>query len=198
MRLATEATGVRLPASVETSAKESHARCGSASLGTQCAASSTNGTLLTSWQAATVNRPKRNVWCAASAPKSGASASWMRSVMPACATPCVTTKSAAKKSRSVPSTCANISLGGCREASSKSPALVIAVHARLCPRRKRVTANESASTQRSASGRSRGGGGTSGLCIGARSSRRKTTSSTRRTQPSESSAGNSSILENCA
>src|SRR4051812_48421623 len=61
IRLATEATGVRFPARVETSARESQERCGSAILGTQWAARSTNGTLLTSWQAATVKAPNRNV-----------------------------------------------------------------------------------------------------------------------------------------
>ena len=70
-----EATGVRFPARVETRAKESQDRCGSAIFGIQWAASRTNGTLLTSWQAATVKAPNRNVCCTASTPKAGASTS---------------------------------------------------------------------------------------------------------------------------
>src|SRR5439155_1273616 len=87
--------GLVTAGSVETSASESQPRCGSANFRTHCAASSTKGTLLTIWQAATVNTPKRTVCCVASEPSTGASAEWMRSAIPAWATPWVTTKSPA-------------------------------------------------------------------------------------------------------
>src|SRR3954469_4885538 len=192
IRFATDATGVRLPASVATSARASHPRCGSASFGTQCAASRTNGTLLTSWQAATVKRPNRNVCCVASWPRNGESAAWMRSAIPACATPCVTTNRPAKNRSRVPSTCANSSLGRCRENVSRSAAPVIAVQARLNPSRNPARTKPSAAAQRSASFRSSGGGGTSSESDLGESSRRNTIRRTQSTMPRERIAGRSS------